>query len=734
MDIADPGTVDLARSRALLAGQNQALQLAVCGAPLASVLELLVRTAERQSEEGVLASVLLLDEEGQKLRHGAAPSLPAAYCAAIDGIAIGPNVGSCGTAAWRNQVVVVTDIAADPLWIAFRPLAREHGLAACWSTPIRSTIGDVLGTFAMYYRTPRAPSPHDHQVVELLSNTAAVVIERDRESRERGRIEQSLRAGQERFRALVAAGQAIHASLSVEEIAKVITERARAIVGAHQAAISLGIAPDGTRAVHATSLSDKYAAWRERPASDVLCNVGAEVCRGNRALRLTQDELLRHPAWSADTGHRDGPPIRGCLAVPLVGHGGRNLGVVALSDKITGDFHPEDEAALMQLASMAAVSMENARLYEAQREANQRKDEFLAMLAHELRNPLAPIGNAIALLRKGGAQAVDKVIGIMDRQLRQMVHLVDDLLDVSRVTSGKIVLKREPVELRDVVQVALEASLPLIQAARHTFELDLPPATLPLLADRIRLAQVLTNLLNNAAKYTPDGGRITLAAHAEGDQVLLEVRDTGLGIPQDMLPRVFEVFTQVKHAEERSQGGLGLGLALVKKLVEMHGGAVWAESAGPGRGSSFRVRLPLASAAGTALPVADARPGAAVAGFRILVVDDNRDAAESLAMLLQLGNHETVTAYSGPQAVEVARRMRPRAVFLDIGLPGMDGYDVAKVLREDPDLTGMTLVALTGWGTETDQKQALQAGFDYHLTKPASPDKVQELLGRMARA
>ncbi|MBC5784410.1 response regulator [Ramlibacter sp. USB13] len=676
MDLADAGTTDLARSRALLAGQNQALQLAVGGAPLASVLDVLVLTAERQSDGGVLASILLLEEEGERLRHGAAPSLPAAYSQAIDGLVIGPSVGSCGTAAWRNQVVVVSDIASDPLWTAFRSLAHEHGLAACWSTPIRSTLGEVLGTFAMYYREPRAPSGHDRQVVELLANTAAVVIERDREARERSRIEQSLRSRQERFRALVAASQAIHASLSVEEVVAVITERARTIVGARDATVTLF-------------------------ASGSPASLQVPECEG--------------------------------LSVSLNGAQGAKLGIVQLTGKLSGEFSTDDEAVLTQLASMASVSIENARLYESLREANQRKDEFLATLAHELRNPLAPIGNAIALLRKGGAQATEKVIGIMERQLRQMVHLVDDLLDVSRVTTGKIVLKREPAEVREIVQVAIEASLPLMQAARHTLHLDLPPEALHVVGDRTRLAQVLTNLLNNAAKYTPDGGRITLTARATRRDVLLQVRDSGLGIPADMLPRVFEIFTQVKHAEERSQGGLGLGLALVKKLVEMHGGDVWAESPGLVQGSTFTVRLPLAHAEVQPQEGAATAPVAAAAAFRILVVDDNHDAAESLAMLLQLSNHETMTAYSGPQAIDVARRTRPRAVFLDIGLPGMNGYEVAKAMREDPDLSGTTLVALTGWGTETDQKQALQAGFDYHLTKPAAPDQVQELLARMGQ-
>lgn len=321
---------------------------------------------------------------------------------------------------------------------------------------------------------------------------------------------------------------------------------------------------------------------------------------------------------------------------------------------------------------------------------------------------------------------------MMERQVSQLVHLVDDLLDVSRVTSGKITLRSARVDLRDVADAAVETSRPLIDAARHQFEVRLPDGPLPLDGDKTRLAQVLTNLLNNAVKYTPEAGRIELSAARDGDSILVKVADSGVGLPADMLPKVFDVFTQVGRSIDRSQGGLGLGLALVKKLVEMHGGEVWAESAGPGQGSTFSFRLPLAS---TRPATAHADPAAVAAaagrGRRILVVDDNQDAADSLVMLLELGGHEVAAAYGGPAAVDLALRFRPDVVFLDIGLPGMNGYEVAERLRSDETLNGAVLVALTGWGTDDDRARSKTAGFDHHMTKPVEAAQVSELLRRI---
>ena len=370
-------------------------------------------------------------------------------------------------------------------------------------------------------------------------------------------------------------------------------------------------------------------------------------------------------------------------------------------------------------------------------EIDRRKTEFLATLAHELRNPLAPLSNGLHLLRMAAANpaAQQKAREMMERQLRHLVRLVDDLLDVARISSGKVELKKEVVELKAVLASAVETSMPLMNAAGHTLEAHLPAETLYLMADSTRIAQVVSNLLNNAAKYTPHGGRIELTARREEGEVVIAVTDTGIGIAPEALPEVFEMFTQVGRNRDRSQGGLGIGLALVRRLVELHGGSVTAESPGVGQGSTFIVRLPLAHT--DTSQVAAARPNsgeAAARSLRVLVVDDNADAAESLAALLELSGHATRIANNGTEAVRAAHEFRPEIVFLDIGMPGKDGYQVARELRESPQTRQAVLVALTGWGAKDDRARSRQAGFDHHLTKPAGLAAVDGLLAQMNAA
>ncbi|HVS39683.1 MAG TPA: ATP-binding protein [Gemmataceae bacterium] len=370
-------------------------------------------------------------------------------------------------------------------------------------------------------------------------------------------------------------------------------------------------------------------------------------------------------------------------------------------------------------------------------EAGRRKDEFLAMLGHELRNPLAPIRSAAQLLKlegDGDARS-QQAVEVIDRQVRHLARLVDDLLDVSRISRGQVKLRKEPVELAEVVRRAVEVSRPLIAARGHAFAESTPREPLWLVGDPVRLAQILTNLLNNAAKYTEPGGHIRLTAEKNDSCILWRVRDDGIGVAPELLPRLFHLFTQADRSLDRSQGGLGIGLALVKSLVEMHGGSVAAFSEGLGRGSEFVVRLPILTAKPAALPSSaseeknEESPQRQTAGLRrVLVVDDNRDAAESLAMVLRWEGHETQTAYNGPAALQAAAVFRPEIVFLDIGLPGMDGYAVARQLRQDPASAGVLLVALTGYGQDEDRRRSREAGFDHHLVKPVEPDSLQELL------
>jgi len=401
-------------------------------------------------------------------------------------------------------------------------------------------------------------------------------------------------------------------------------------------------------------------------------------------------------------------------------------------------------AALLSAARTALRARERQyqiRWYIAEREhaeaalraADARKDEFLATLAHELRNPLAPIRNAAQLLRLKlpPVAEVQWARDVIDRQVQLLSRLVDDLLDVSRITSDKIELRKERVELSSVIRIAVETSRPLIDAAEQQLTLGLPPAPVVLDADPVRLAQALSNLLNNASKFTPTRGSIRLSAELEADHVAIRVRDTGIGIAPEALPRIFDMFMQAERSLERGHGGLGIGLTLVKWFVEMHGGTVEARSSGLGEGAEFVVRLPVqvGGVEDEAMAVAadaDAKPTAA--RQRILIVDDNADAAETLSRLLRMKGNDVRTAADGLAAVEVVADFRPHVALLDIGLPSLNGYDAARRIREQPWGRSMLLLAMTGWGQEADRQRSREAGFDHHLVKPVDLDALDRLL------
>jgi PAS domain S-box-containing protein len=392
-----------------------------------------------------------------------------------------------------------------------------------------------------------------------------------------------------------------------------------------------------------------------------------------------------------------------------------------------------------QVESTLAVTHDitDRRAYEQRLvEQDVRKDEFLATLAHELRNPLAPIRTGLQVMKlMPQAEVAARTLPVMERQLGQLVRLIDDLLDVSRISSGKIVLKRERIAFQEVAAAALEASRPAIDAAGHSLTIDWPDKPVWLDADATRLTQILSNLLTNSAKYMRPGGQIKFSARRKGENILISVADTGMGIPAEMIDTVFDMFTQINRTLDRAQGGLGIGLSLVKTLVEMHGGSVHAASDGIDLGSEFIVTLPTAAA-----PAVDEDASAppdneiANAKRRILVVDDNVDAAETMTMLLGMSGHDARTAFGGQEALDVAFSFRPDIVFLDIGLPGMDGYEVARRLLADPSTAATKLIALTGWGSENDILKSKVAGFHAHLTKPVDPDAIEAMLSTLVSA
>ncbi|HEX2491388.1 MAG TPA: PAS domain S-box protein [Blastocatellia bacterium] len=377
---------------------------------------------------------------------------------------------------------------------------------------------------------------------------------------------------------------------------------------------------------------------------------------------------------------------------------------------------------------------ERKQVEDALKKADRRKDEFLAMLAHELRNPLAPILNAAQALKLVGLADANQqwACDVIERQTQHLSRLVDDLLDVSRITQGKVALAREPLELSTIIHRAVETSRPLIEARRHHLTIALPPGPVRLEGDLTRLVQVIGNLVNNAAKYTDEGGHIRLEAAQEDGAAVIRVRDDGMGIPGELLPHVFDLFTQADRSLDRSQGGLGIGLTLVRQLVEMHGGKVEAKSAGACRGSEFVVRLPtLAPVTAPAESSLDGPARPAPCALRVLVVEDNIDSAEMMAFVLRFGGHETQMAHNGPDALDAARAFKPQVVLCDIGLPGMNGYDVAARLREQPAFNQTLLIALTGYGEEEAHLRAKEAGFDHHLVKPVKPDALDSLLASL---
>jgi PAS domain S-box-containing protein len=388
------------------------------------------------------------------------------------------------------------------------------------------------------------------------------------------------------------ASRNLGSALSSQEIADGLVEEVRSILSVHQAIVSLN--ENGVQLISAVSLSDKYAAYRQYVAQPDGSGIYAQVCSENRIMRLTQEELEAHPAWRGFGAHAAQHPVmRGWLAVPLINRKGKNIGLIQASDKIDGDFTEQDEAILVQLAAFAANGFENARLYSSLKEQDRRKDEFLAMLAHELRNPLAPIASAAELLKIGTAseERVRRSSEVISRQVKHMTSLVDDLLDISRVTRGLIQLDNVVVDIDATIRSAVEQSRPLIEAREHVLTVEQASGGTSVMGDPNRLVQVVANLLNNAAKYTPRGGRILLAVECAQDAVQIRVQDNGIGIDKNLLPQVFDLFTQAERTPDRSQGGLGIGLALVKNVVSLHGGKVTAHSDGPGAGSTFTVSL-----------------------------------------------------------------------------------------------------------------------------------------------
>jgi PAS domain S-box-containing protein len=559
--------------------------------------------------------------------------------------------------------------------------------------------------------------------------------------------ETALREHAETLRLLVAAGQSIASGLRLEGILQRVTDLGTQMSGAQFGAFFHNVTDEKGESYQLYTLSgapreafEKFGMPRNTPLFNATFS-GESVVRSDDITRDT-----RYGQWAPHRGMPPGHlPVRSYLAVPVLARSGEVLGGLFFGHSRSGVFTEQAEKLISGLAAQAAVAMDNSRLYEdAQREishreraeqrlreADRRKDEFLATLAHELRNPLAPIRQAAAVAGAAGSSEAQKRWGleVIERQVRHMSALLNDLLDIARITRGAFDLRPARTTAGEVADAAIETAGPLIAAREHTLHTQIADRDAELVGDSLRLAQILANLLLNAAKYTDTGGTIWLGCTSSDSEVTFSVRDTGIGIPPEALPGVFAMFTQVHPGRARNEGGLGIGLALARGLVELHGGSIEARSEGAGRGSEFIVRLPRNLEAVTPeKPTLHPTPAAEHARRKVLIADDNEDAARTLAMLLEVSGHHVTVVHDGEEALRKVGEEHPDFALLDIGMPKLNGYEVARRLRREAGNPALTLIALTGWGQAADKARAIEAGFDLHFTKPVDPERILRLL------
>lgn len=541
-------------------------------------------------------------------------------------------------------------------------------------------------------------------------------------------------------------GRSITSHLDLKTTLQIVTDTATRLSGAEFGAFFYEADDERGETSVQYSLSgsppaefEKFGLLRQtlllRPASS-----GEQIVRSGD---ITKD--ARHGTTEPHRGIPEAyPSVRSYLAVPIVARSGEVLGRLFFGHSKSDIFTEQAERIVAGVGAQAAIAMDNARLYEAARreianreraeatlrEADARKDQFLAMLAHELRNPLAAVRHAALISGTASATEAQKRWShdSISRQMHNMSLLLDDLLDISRVTRGTLELRREMTDLAAIIEAAVETARPAIEAKRHELSMELPPDPIQLAADPLRLAQVFSNLLTNAAKYTDPGGSIQLRASVTSESVTVTISDTGVGLAPENLARVFEMFAQVKSTRDRAEGGLGIGLALAKGLAELHGGSIEARSAGLGRGSEFIVQLPRETTAVSRKGLHSVSAHPAPVARRVLIADDNRDAAESLAMLLRMDGHEVAVVHDGRQALSAFQAHNPDVALIDIGMPELDGYEVARQVRKGTLGRAVTLIALTGWGQESDKARALTAGFNHHFTKPVELERISELL------
>jgi signal transduction histidine kinase len=606
---------------------------------------------------------------------------------------------------------------------------RSSGDAAAGRTPV-NLLGDEalyvsttpigldseFGMIVVGSRDAGFPSAVEQLLLSVPANQAAVVLQQRQ-------MQTSLRDSEARLRMLWEAAAVLLAAEDPDVMMRGLFENVRKHIDV-DTYFNYLVDDTGTalRLRSCAGIDDDVAqSIQKLDFGQAVCGTVAQLQRPIVATHIQQSD-------DPKTQLVKGFGIRAYACNPLV-IDAQLLGTLSFASRTKDTFSAEEIAVFETISHYVTLAYERIRLVEKLKDTDRRKDEFLATLAHELRNPLAPVRNSVAVIRHSSTDSgmIERATAIMDRQLSHMVRLIDDLLDVARITTGKLELRKARVELSTLLMNAVEANRPLIDQMGHELKLALPPP-IQLHADPVRLTQVISNLLNNAAKYTDKGGRIVVAAIRQGDEAVVTVTDSGVGIPVDMQRRIFDTFAQVDRSLTRSQGGLGLGLTLVKQLIELHGGTVSVHSDGPGTGSEFTIRLPIAQ------PESAVDAPATLSGTRdyvtlkVLIVDDNLDAAESLATILRFQGNEVTSASDGHDALRIAESIRPDVIILDIGLPGLDGYEVARRIRSQPWGAAMLLVAVSGWGQPEDKRRSVEAGLSFHLTKPVNPVDIEQLL------
>jgi signal transduction histidine kinase/CheY-like chemotaxis protein len=633
-------------------------------------------------------------------------------------------------------VVRLDDVTRDP---RYGKNAPHHGmpkghLPVCsyLAVPVVARSGEVLGGLFFGHSKPGVFTQAAEDAVVAIASHAAIAIENARtyESERRARVAADIaRARTERLQKLTVE---LSRALGADEAARIVIREMRDLLGMEAGGV-LALDASGAR-IETFVIDGNVSRAGADHALKLDLSTPAPLFDAARTGELVwivgEDAIVqRYPNL---TSLRETTGARTWGALPIIFEG-RTLGAIGLRSTEARELTDDERDFLLALGRQCGQALERARLHDATQaaradaeQANRAKDDFLAMLGHELRNPLSPILTAVQLMRARGETSSSREQNVIERQVKHLIHLVDDLLDISRITRGKVDLDRQPRKLSTLLSKAVEVVTPLLEERRHSLSISIPPQDIWLDVDEFRICQVLTNLLTNAAKYTGPGGTIDLAARREGASIAIRVKDNGTGIARDLLPRVFDLFVQGFQSSERRQGGLGIGLALVRNLVQLHGGSVTATSEGAGTGSEFVVRLPVIEAT-RALASTDGersiRERVQVASRRILVVDDNEDAAILLGDLLRSVGHDVRTAHDGTSALETAARFQPEIAILDIGLPGMDGYELAATLRARIG-RNVRLMALTGYGQQQDVARAERSGFDAHFVKPVALAKL----------